>query len=214
MGPQVVRALREVNLEVGLGEFLGIIGPSGSGKSTLLSLIGGLDHPTSGRVIVNGIDIASLDENDLAAYRRQRVGFVFQLFNLIPTMTALQNVEFPLVFAGVPPRERRSRAEDLLKQMGLADRLYHRPTELSGGERQRVAIARGLVNNPDLLLADELTGNLDTKTGDEVMQTLRRLNESRGVTLLVASHDPRVEQFAHRTIRLRDGQVVSSDGSE
>lgn len=214
MGPQVVRALREVNLEVGLGEFLGIIGPSGSGKSTLLSLIGGLDHPTSGRIIVNGIDIASLDEDDLAAYRRQRVGFVFQLFNLIPTMTALQNVEFPLVFAGVPPRERRSRAEDLLKQMGLADRLSHRPTELSGGEQQRVAIARALVNNPDVLLADEPTGNLDTKTGDEVMQILKRLNESGRITVLVATHDPRITQFAHWTIRLRDGKVIPSDGSE
>jgi len=206
MGSQTIHALYRVNLEVGRGEFLCITGPSGSGKSTLLNLIGGLDRPTSGQVIVAGEDLAALDENALAAYRRRRVGFVFQTFNLIPTMTALMNVEFPMIFAGIPPRQRRARAEELLAMVGLAHRMNHRPTELSGGEQQRVAIARSLVNHPDIILADEPTGNLDSRTGREVMELLARLNEE-GRTILVASHDPAVAALAKRVVRLHDGRI-------
>jgi len=207
MGPQIIRALRGVNLEVEQAQFLCIVGPSGSGKSTLLSLIGGLDRPTKGQVIVSGVDIAALDENALAAYRRQRIGFVFQLFNLIPTMTALRNVEFPMVFAGVPPSKRREKATQLLSEVGLAERMDHRPTELSGGEQQRVAIARSLVNAPDIILADEPTGNMDSNTGREVMGLLRHINEEKGLTLLVVSHDPEVAAFADRVVQLRDGKI-------
>lgn len=213
MGPQTIHALYRVNLEVGRREFLCITGPSGSGKSTLLNLIGGLDRPTSGQVIVADEDLAALDENALAAYRRRRVGFVFQTFNLIPTMTALMNVEFPMIFAGIPPRQRRARAEELLAMVGLAHRMNHRPTELSGGEQQRVAIARSLVNHPDIILADEPTGNLDSRTGGEVMELLARLNEE-GRTILVASHDPAVAALAKRVVRLHDGRInaVSKGG--
>jgi len=206
MGAQVVRALRGVSIEVAEGEFLCLVGPSGSGKSTLLNLIGGLDRPTSGEVWVHGQALSRLDENALAAYRRQRVGFVFQSFNLIPTMTARQNVELPMVFARVRPAERRARAEALLEQVGLADRMEHRPTELSGGEQQRVAIARALTNDPDIILADEPTGNLDTETGAEIMRLLAGLNR-QGRTILVVSHDPEVAQYAHRVLRLRDGRI-------
>jgi len=207
-GPQVIRALDRLNLSVLKGEFLCITGPSGSGKSTCLNLIGGLDRPTRGRIVVQDRDITQLDENELAAYRRRRVGFVFQAFHLIPTMTALENVEFPLIFSRVPARARRAKAEALLEQVGLADRIDHRPTELSGGEQQRVAIARSLVNDPALLLADEPTGNLDSHTGGEVMELLARMNEEQGLTVLVASHDPAIVAFAHRVVRLRDGRLV------
>jgi putative ABC transport system ATP-binding protein len=206
LGSRTVRVLKGINLEVNEGEFLGLMGPSGSGKSTLLNLIGGLDRPTGGQILVRSIDITSLDENSLASYRRQRIGFVFQSFNLIPTMTALHNVEFPMIFAGVPPKERAARARHLLAQVGLGERLDHRPTELSGGEQQRVAIARALTNDPDILLADEPTGNLDTATGVEVMNLLTRLNAA-GRTVLVVTHDPEVAQFAHRLVRLRDGRL-------
>jgi len=160
--------------------------------------------------MVEGREITQLDENELAAYRRQRVGFVFQVFHLIPTMTALENVEFPLIFARVGARRRRAKAESLLEQVGLAERMDHRPTELSGGEQQRVAIARSLVNDPALLLADEPTGNLDSRTGGEVMELLARMNEEQGLTVLVASHDPAIVAFAHRVIRLLDGRLVES----
>ena len=210
MGGQVVYALRGIDLAVAPGEFLCITGPSGSGKSTLLHLIGGLDRPTRGRVVVAGMDLTALDENALAAYRRQRVGFVFQHFNLIATMTARQNVEFPMIFARVSPARRRARAAELLAQVGLADRMNHRPSQLSGGEQQRVAIARALANEPEIILADEPTGNLDTATGNEVMELLRRLNQE-GRTLLVVSHDPEVAAFARRVLRLRDGRLEIED---
>ena len=207
-GPHTIRALDGLNLSIGRGEFLCLSGPSGSGKSTCLNLIGGLDRPTRGRIVVEGRELTQLDENELAAYRRQHVGFVFQVFYLIPTMTALENVEFPLIFARVGARRRRAKAERLLEQVGLAERMDHRPTELSGGEQQRVAIARSLVNDPTLLLADEPTGNLDSRTGGEVMELLARMNEEQGLTVLVASHDPAVVAFAHRVVRLLDGRLV------
>lgn len=207
-GPHVIRALDRLDLSVAVGEFLCITGPSGSGKSTCLNLIGGLDRPTRGRILVQDRDITQLDENELAAYRRRRVGFIFQAFHLIPTMTALENVEFPLIFSRVPARVRRAKAEALLEQVGLADRMDHRPTELSGGEQQRVAIARSLVNDPVLLLADEPTGNLDSRTGREVMELLARMNEEQGLTVLVASHDPAIVAFARRVVHLRDGRLV------
>jgi ABC-type antimicrobial peptide transport system, ATPase component len=176
MGRETVHALDGVDLTVAEGEFLGVTGPSGSGKSTLLHLLGGLDRPTDGHIWVRGRDLTALDENELAAYRRREVGFVFQSFYLVPTMTALQNVEFPMYFARIPPAQRRERALYLLERVGLADRRNHRPTELSGGEQQRVAIARALANDPVLILADEPTGNLDSRTGAEVLRLLGELN--------------------------------------
>jgi len=209
MGDQVVHALDDINLEVPQGEFLAVMGPSGSGKSTLLHLIGGLDRPTSGEIWVNGHEIGRMDENDLAAYRGRHVGFIFQSFHLIPTMTALQNVEFPMIFERVPPRERRERALALLASVGLADRVSHRPTELSGGQQQRVALARALANNPPLILADEPTGNLDSHRGAEIMALLKQLNVEQGRTVIVVSHDPMIEHYATRQIHLLDGKIVA-----
>lgn len=213
MGSSVVHALDGLDLEVEAGEFLCIMGPSGSGKSTLLNLIGGLDRPTGGSLIVAGEDIQALDEDALAAHRRRRVGFIFQNFNLVPTMTALQNVEFPALFARISPRARRARAQELLERVGLGDRAHHKPVELSGGEQQRVAIARALMNDPMILLCDEPTGNLDSHTGREVMNLLAQMNQE-GRTLLVVTHDPNVARFARRVIRLRDGQIVHDEAGE
>jgi putative ABC transport system ATP-binding protein len=182
------------------------MGPSGSGKSTLLHLLGGLDTPTGGRLLVDGVDISGFDQDALCRYRQRRVGFVFQAFNLLPAMAARENVAFPLIFAGVDLPERRARAGACLALVGLAARAAHRPNELSGGEQQRVAIARALVNDPDILLADEPTGNLDTRTGTEVMETLVGVSR-QGKTLVIVTHDERVAAFAHRTIRLRDGRL-------
>ncbi|NLE45459.1 MAG: ABC transporter ATP-binding protein [Chloroflexi bacterium] len=210
MGTEVVAALDGVTIEVAEGDFLSVMGPSGSGKSTLLYLIGGLDRPTDGHIWVRGQDIAALDENALAHYRRQEVGFVFQSFNLIPTMTALENVMFPTIFAGVPHTQRADRARRLLRLVGLADRMEHRPTELSGGQQQRVAIARALVNDPSIILADEPTGNLDSHTGGEVMELLSQLNQDEGRTVVIVSHDARVAEFVSRTMHLLDGRVATS----
>ena len=209
MGRTTVHALDGVDLIVGQGEFLSVLGPSGSGKSTLLHLLGGLERPTSGRIWVGGREVTALDENELAGYRRREGGFVFQAFNLVSTMTALQNVAFPLYFARVIPGERRRRAQRLLESVGLADRMDHQPTELSGGEQQRVAIARALANDPAIILADEPTGNLDSQTGAEVMGLLASLNLEQGRTIVVVSHDPTVMKFAKRSIRLLDGRVDS-----
>ncbi len=209
LGDQTVRALDGVSTSIGVGEFVAMMGPSGSGKSTLLYLLGGLDRPTAGTIWVDGEELSALNENALAVFRQRDVGFVFQSFHLIPTMTALQNVMLPMVFAQVPPSRRRGRARDLLALVGLAKRLEHRPTELSGGQQQRVAIARALANNPRLILADEPTGNLDSRTGDEIMQLLARLNRDEGRTIIIVSHDPSVTNFTTRALHLRDGKLVA-----
>lgn len=209
LGDQTVRALDGVSTSIGVGEFVAMMGPSGSGKSTLLYLLGGLDRPTAGTIWVDGEELSALNENALDVVRQRDVGFVFQSFHLIPTMTALQNVMLPMVFAQVPPSRRRGRARDLLALVGLAKRLEHRPTELSGGQQQRVAIARALANNPRLILADEPTGNLDSRTGDEIMQLLARLNRDEGRTIIIVSHDPSVTNFTTRALHLRDGKLVA-----
>jgi putative ABC transport system ATP-binding protein len=208
MGGTVVRALDGVDLEIKANTLTVVMGPSGSGKSTLLYLLGGLDRATSGEISMDGQRLEEMDENMLALFRRRSMGFVFQSFNLIPSMTALENVAFPMQFARVPSAQRTARARQLLEQVGLGDRADHRPTELSGGQQQRVAIARALVNDPSLILADEPTGNLDTASGASVMQLLSDLHNS-GRTVLVVSHDPRMTRFATNQIFLLDGKVVS-----
>jgi putative ABC transport system ATP-binding protein len=207
MGDTFVEALQGVDLTIAHGEFVALVGPSGSGKSTVLNLIGGLDRPTSGQVWINGTELSASDERTLTRHRRQHVGFVFQSFNLLPRLTAEENVALPLMFSGVLEKERRGRARVLLERVGLGPRLTHRPTQLSGGEQQRVAIARALVGQPVLLLADEPTGNLDTVTGAEIMALLKELNQAQGLTLLVVTHDPEVAAFADRVVKLRDGRV-------
>jgi putative ABC transport system ATP-binding protein len=208
MGRETVHALAGVDLMIEANTFWAVMGPSGSGKSTLLYLLGGLDRPTQGQIAVNGHSIDSLDENRLAIYRRHTVGFIFQSFNLIPSMTALENVAFPMRFAGISRRKRLARANELLTQVGLAERVNHRPTELSGGQQQRVAVARALVNNPQLILADEPTGNLDTASGTEILNLLADLH-GNGRTVLVVTHDPRIATFASHTIQLLDGRIVN-----
>ena len=202
-----VEALRGVDREVERGEFLAVMGPSGSGKSTLLHLMGCLDRPTKGRVLFEGEDVSSMRPTALARIRNRRVGFVFQSFNLSPTLTALGNVELPMIFAGMPRGERLRRARELLARVGLAEREGHLPAELSGGEQQRVAIARALANSPDLLLADEPTGNLDSETGRGVLALISEANAG-GVTVVVVTHDPEVAGIAHRALRIRDGRIV------
>jgi ABC-type lipoprotein export system ATPase subunit/ABC-type antimicrobial peptide transport system permease subunit len=207
LGSTVVNALNNINLEINQGEFIALVGPSGSGKSTLLNLLGGLDRPTSGEIIVHENSLQQATEKELTAHRRYNVGFVFQSFNLLPTLTALENVALPLMLSGVGLTERSERAGELLKRVGLGHRLDHRPTEMSGGEQQRAAIARALVNNPKFVLADELTGNLDTSTGADVMSLLRELNTERGVTLIIVTHNPEVAAYADRIVHLRDGEI-------
>ena len=209
MGAEIVHALDGVDATIEQGEFMGIIGPSGSGKSTLLYLIGGLDQPTSGEIWVDGTDIAVLDENHLAQYRQKSIGFIFQSFNLIPTMTAMQNVEFPMIFARVLPHEREERAKRMLEMVGLGDRIHHKPTELSGGQQQRVSIARSLVNNPDIILADEPTGNLDSKSGGEVINILQRLNQEEGRTIIMVTHDQSLLAATTRHIQILDGRILA-----
>lgn len=207
MGKTLVPALRGLNLEIADGEFVAIMGPSGSGKSTLMHLIGALDVPTQGRILLNGVDIVQQNGNQLAELRGKKVGFVFQTFNLVPTLSALKNVELPMIFQRVPRRERYERARRLLEQVGLGDRLHHKPSELSGGECQRVAIARALANDPEILLADEPTGNLDAESGEQIMKILKHLNEEKKMTIIVVTHNPEVARYAHRVIRMRYGQI-------
>jgi putative ABC transport system ATP-binding protein len=207
MGDAFVDALRGVDLTIQRGEFVALVGPSGSGKSTVLNLIGGLDRPTSGQVWIDGVELSVTDERALTRHRRQHVGFVFQTFNLLPRLTAEENVALPLMFSGMPHQERLDRARAVLGRVGLTHRLTHRPSQLSGGEQQRVAIARALVGQPALLLADEPTGNLDTTTGAEIMALLQELNQEGDLTLLVVTHDPEVAAFADRVVTLRDGRV-------
>ena len=210
MGKQKVAALAGVDVDIPAGSFTVIMGPSGSGKSTLLYLMGGLDRPTSGSIRVNGTAIENMDENDLAIYRRRTMGFIFQSFNLISSMSAQENAAFPMRFSGVPAAERKKRAFELLKLVGLEKRAQHKPTELSGGQQQRVAVARALVNNPGIILADEPTGNLDTASGLSVMHLLSDLHHN-GRTLVVVTHDPRMVHFATHVIYLLDGRVVSEE---
>jgi putative ABC transport system ATP-binding protein len=190
-----------------------IIGPSGSGKSTLMNILGGLDRPTAGSYRFDGEEVGDFDDDQLAAFRRRRIGFVFQSFQLLPRLTALQNVELPMIYAGLPPSERRARARELLERVGLGSRMGHKPTQLSGGQQQRVAIARSLANKPDLLLGDEPTGALDTHTGEEVLKLFHELNDE-GLTLVIVTHDPDVAHEAHRRVAFRDGLIVSDERHE
>lgn len=206
LGPQEIYALRGVDLVIETGEYVAIMGPSGSGKSTIMNIIGCLDRPTSGRYLLDGIPVESMDDDELAAIRNKKIGFVFQTFNLLARTTALQNVELPLVYAKIPKAERREMAEEALAAVGLKDRMHHQPNELSGGQRQRVAIARALVNKPSLLLADEPTGNLDSQTGREILDLFRDLH-SRGNSIIMVTHEDDVAQEAKRIIHIRDGKV-------
>jgi putative ABC transport system ATP-binding protein len=208
MGGEPINALSNINLIVAEGEMVAVIGPSGSGKSTLLHIIGGLDSPTSGEVTINGQKLSNSSDTELAHYRNRSVGFVFQTFNLHPTYNALENVAMPLIFSKVPPTERLKRASEVLETMGLSKRSSHLPNQLSGGERQRVCIARALVTKPKLILADEPTGNLDSKTGDLILKLLQQLNRERGITLLLVTHNTDIAEEAPRTLFMRDGQIA------
>jgi putative ABC transport system ATP-binding protein len=207
LGNVPVDALRGVNLRVEDGDFLAVLGPSGSGKSTLLNLIGALDKPTEGKMLVEGVDVSTLSESQLADLRR-RIGFVFQFFNLIPRFTARENVELSMAIAGLGSKERRKRAEDLLESVGLKERMNHRPAELSGGEQQRVAIARALANKPRFLLMDEPTGNIDSRAAGEIVDLVRKLNEQQGVTVIMVTHDQRLAGQSKRIVRMFDGSIV------
>ena len=206
MGGEEIHALRGVSIEIQRGEYVAIMGPSGSGKSTLMNLIGCLDTPSKGSYLLNDKEVASMNDDELARIRNEEIGFVFQTFNLLPRATALHNVELPLVYAGISGKARQDRAKQALEKVELSSRSSHRPNELSGGQRQRVAIARALVNNPSILLADEPTGNLDSKTGNEIMGLFARLHEG-GNTIILVTHEPDIAAYAHRVINIRDGQV-------
>ena len=210
----VVRALGGLNLKIDAGEFVAIMGPSGSGKSTLLHMLGCLDTPTSGQVIIDGEDVGAAKPKQLPAIRNRKIGFIFQQHHLIPTLNAIENVMLPLKYAGVSRAQARVRAEEMLKEVGLEDRMHHRPTEMSGGQQQRVAIARALVTNPALVLADEPTGALDTVTGHQVIEILRKINRTKGVTFAIVTHNPEVASVCERTIVLRDGLVRTDEYSE
>src|SRR5216110_4103926 len=210
MGEEVVRALRGVTLKIHRNEYIAIMGPSGSGKSTLMNMLGCLDTPTSGRYEFNGKSVAEMDDDELAAVRNREIGFVFQTFNLLPRSTSLRNVELPLIYAGIAPERRMERATQVLTDVGLGDRLLHKPNELSGGQRQRVAISRALVNNPSIILADEPTGNLDSKTGEETMELFEDLYEE-GNTVILVTHEADIARHARRVVHLRDGLIESDD---
>ncbi|MBU6193244.1 MAG: ABC transporter ATP-binding protein [Bacteroidetes bacterium] len=212
MGDETIYALRGIDLQINRNEYVALMGPSGSGKSTLMNLIGCLDSPSSGSYWLNGQDVAGLSDNRLAQIRNREIGFVFQTFNLLPRLTALDNVALPLVYAGVSEQERRERAHEVLRQVGLQDRVGHRPNELSGGQRQRVALARALVNKPSLILADEPTGNLDSKTSVEIMQMFANIH-ALGNTIVLVTHEEDIARHAHRMVRLKDGSIESDSSS-
>lgn len=208
MGEDIVRAVSGISLEIMEGEFVALVGPSGSGKSTTMHIIGGLDTPTSGRVIVDGHDLSRAGDRELSRYRNEKIGFVFQAFNLHPTYTAMENVALPLIFSGIGYSRRMKIAAEALETVGLSDRALHRPNQLSGGERQRVSIARALVTQPKIILADEPTGNLDSKNGQLVMELLSRLNKEKGITLIIVTHNMEIAAVAGRIIKMRDGKIV------
>jgi putative ABC transport system ATP-binding protein len=206
IGSITVEALRTVDIDIKTNEYVAIMGPSGSGKSTLMNLVGALDTPTSGEYILNGTDVSQMDDNRLAEIRNQEIGFIFQTFNLLPRYTALENVMLPLIYAGVPKSERAEQATKVLTEVGLADRMDHKPNELSGGQRQRVAVARAMVNNPSIILADEPTGNLDSKTSVDIMKLFGEIHK-RGNTIILVTHEEDIAHYAHRIIRLLDGEI-------
>jgi len=208
VGGQIVHALDGLDLDIQVNEYVALMGPSGSGKSTLMNMLGCLDSPTSGTYILNGQDVSRLEDDALAEIRNREIGFVFQTFNLLPRYTALENVALPMVYAGIPKAERQARAREVLEQVGLGDRMDHRPNELSGGQRQRVAVGRALVMKPSIILADEPTGNLDTATSEEVMELFGEIQKA-GNTVILVTHEEDIAAYAHRTVRLRDGRVES-----
>lgn len=214
MGETEVRALRGLDLNITKEEFVAIVGPSGSGKSTLMHIIGALDIPDEGRILLDGTDISKYDENELANLRGNKVGFVFQTFNLIHTLSSLENVALPLTFHGISKSDREDKAAELLEMVGLGDRLGHKPAELSGGEQQRVSIARALVNDPDILLADEPTGNLDSDTGEDIMKLIEGLNRDKGMTIVVVTHNPRDAEYADRIVNMIDGKIRNGNGED
>lgn len=214
LGEIKIHALRKINIKISRGEIVGIMGPSGSGKTTLLNLIGTLDKPDSGKIYLDGIDISSLRESELIKIRRQKIGYIFQFYNLIPVLNALENVCLPMLLTGVDRRKRERRAKELLELVGLKNRMLHKPDELSGGEQQRVAIARALANSPSLILADEPTGDLDEETGINVVKQMRKIIEQEKRTLIIVTHDPLIAKFTNRVLYLRDGQIITNNNKK
>ena len=212
LGKQVIEVLKGISLDIAKSEYVALMGPSGSGKSTLMNIVGCLDTPTGGRYILNGKDVSSMPDNDLAEVRNKEIGFVFQQFNLLPRLTAIENVALPLVYAGIPKRQRTEKAKEVLDKVALADRGHHKPNEMSGGQNQRVAIARALVNDPSIILADEPTGNLDSKTSYEIMDIFGKIHAS-GNTVILVTHEEDIAHYAHRVVRLRDGMIESDKSS-